>query len=82
MSCQSIVIKRIYLCYFLRSCIKLNFLNLLRRYNKTYLFWAHGVYGFITLEQSGLMTLEHSPDKSYEVMLNALVVAIEHIKRS
>jgi AcrR family transcriptional regulator len=38
------------------------------------------IYGFITLEQAGLMTLEHSPDKSYEVMLNALVVAIEHIK--
>lgn len=37
------------------------------------------IYGFISLEQAGLMTLEHSTDTSYEVMLNALIVAIEHI---
>lgn len=39
------------------------------------------IYGFISLEQAGLMTLEHSTDTSYEVMLNALIVAIEHIRR-
>ncbi|MBW4624045.1 MAG: WHG domain-containing protein [Brasilonema octagenarum HA4186-MV1] len=38
------------------------------------------IYGFISLEQAGLMTLEHSTDTSYEVMLNALIVAIEHIR--
>lgn len=39
------------------------------------------IYGFITREQSELMTLSHSSDASYEVMLNALLVAIKHIKQ-
>jgi AcrR family transcriptional regulator len=38
------------------------------------------ISGFIFAEQSGLMTLERSTDDSYEVMLDALIVAIEHIK--
>ena len=38
------------------------------------------IYGFITVEQAGLMTLERSTDASYEVMLDALIVAIQHIR--
>lgn len=38
------------------------------------------VYGFISLEQSGMMTFERSIDKSYEIMLDALTVAIEDIR--
>ncbi len=38
------------------------------------------VYGFITLEQAGLMTLGRSIDTSYDVMLSALIVAIEHTR--
>lgn len=38
------------------------------------------VYGFIAVEQAGLMTLKRSPDKSYDVMLDALISAIEHIQ--
>ena len=37
------------------------------------------IYGFIAREQSDLMTLDRSPDPSYEVMLDALLVAIKHI---
>jgi AcrR family transcriptional regulator len=40
------------------------------------------IYGFIIREQSELMTLDRSPDRSYEVMLDALLVAIEHIQQS
>jgi AcrR family transcriptional regulator len=40
------------------------------------------IYGFIVREQSELMTLDRSPDRSYEVMLDALLVAIEHIQQS
>jgi AcrR family transcriptional regulator len=40
------------------------------------------VYGFIVRENSELMTLNRSPDRSYEVMLDALLVAIEHIQQS
>ncbi|MGV0024098.1 TetR/AcrR family transcriptional regulator [Phormidesmis priestleyi] len=40
------------------------------------------IYGFIAVEQAGLMTLERSTDQSYEVMLDALIVAIEHIRDS
>jgi AcrR family transcriptional regulator len=40
------------------------------------------IYGFILREQSELMTLSRSPDRSYEVMLDALLVAIEHIQQS
>lgn len=40
------------------------------------------IYGFIAVEQAGLMTLERSTDQSYDVMLNALIVAIEHIQNS
>lgn len=38
------------------------------------------VYGFITLEQAGLMTLDRSIDASYDVMLNALILAIAHTR--
>jgi hypothetical protein len=38
------------------------------------------IYGFIMREQSDLMTLDRSADQSYEVMIDALLVAIEHIK--
>ena len=40
------------------------------------------VYGYITLEQAGLLTLSRSTDDSFEVMLEALFVAIEHIRKS
>jgi len=39
------------------------------------------IYGFIIREQSELMTLDRSSDTSYEVMLEALLVAIAHIQR-
>ncbi|MCX7596062.1 MAG: WHG domain-containing protein [Fischerella sp.] len=39
------------------------------------------IIGFIVLEQARLMTLERSADASYEVMLDALVVAIQHIQQ-
>lgn len=39
------------------------------------------IYGFITIEQAGLMTLERSPDQSYDIMLDALMVAIAHIRQ-
>ncbi|MBO3462008.1 WHG domain-containing protein [Aetokthonos hydrillicola Thurmond2011] len=38
------------------------------------------IYGFIMREQSELMTLNRSADESYEVMLDALIVAITHIQ--
>jgi AcrR family transcriptional regulator len=38
------------------------------------------ITGFISIEQAGLMTLGRSTDESYEVMLDALLVAIEHIR--
>jgi AcrR family transcriptional regulator len=40
------------------------------------------IYGFIIREQSELMTLDRSTDCSYEVMLDALIVAIEYIQQS
>lgn len=40
------------------------------------------IYGFITREQQELMTLNRSTDQSYEVMLDALIVAIEHIRQN
>lgn len=40
------------------------------------------IYGFIVRENSELMTLNRSPDRSYEVMLDALLVAIEHIQQN
>jgi AcrR family transcriptional regulator len=39
------------------------------------------IYGFITREQSELMTLNRSTDQSYEVMLEALLVGVEYIHR-
>jgi AcrR family transcriptional regulator len=39
------------------------------------------IYGFIIREQSELMTLNRSSDASYEVMLDALRVAIEYIRQ-
>jgi AcrR family transcriptional regulator len=38
------------------------------------------IYGFITRERSDLMTLNRCPDLSYTVMLEGLIVAIEHIR--
>jgi AcrR family transcriptional regulator len=38
------------------------------------------IVGFIALEQSGLLTLSRSTDESFEVMLDALFVAIESIR--
>lgn len=38
------------------------------------------IYGFITRERSDLMTLNRCPDDSYTVMLEGLLVAIEHIR--
>lgn len=38
------------------------------------------IYGFIAVEQAGLMTLERSTDRSYDVMLDALIVAIKDIR--
>jgi AcrR family transcriptional regulator len=38
------------------------------------------IYGFIMREQADLMTLDRSTDASYKFMLDALLVAIEHIK--
>ncbi|MCU0536075.1 MAG: TetR/AcrR family transcriptional regulator [Hydrococcus sp. Prado102] len=38
------------------------------------------IVGFIALEQSGLLTLSRSTDESFEVMLDALFVAIEYIR--
>jgi AcrR family transcriptional regulator len=40
------------------------------------------IYGFIAKEQLELMTLERSTDQSYEVMLDALMVAIDYIRQS
>ncbi len=40
------------------------------------------IYGFIAVEQAGLMTLERSTDQSYDVMLDALIVAIEYIRHN
>jgi hypothetical protein len=40
------------------------------------------IYGFITRENSEFMTLNRSTDASYEVMLNALLIAIEHIRKN
>ena len=37
------------------------------------------IVGFIALEQSGLLTLPYSTDDSFEVMLDALYVAVEYI---
>jgi AcrR family transcriptional regulator len=39
-------------------------------------------YGFIAIEQAGLMTLERSTDESYDVMLEAMIAAIEHIQKA
>lgn len=39
------------------------------------------IYGFIMREQADLMTIDRSTDESYEVMLDALLVAIAHIKQ-
>jgi hypothetical protein len=40
------------------------------------------IYGFIVRENSELMTLSRSTDRSYEVMLDALLVAIEYIQQN
>jgi hypothetical protein len=38
------------------------------------------IYGFIAVEQAGMMTLDRSPDQSFEVMLDVLTEAIAHIQ--
>ena len=38
------------------------------------------IYGFISVEQAGMMTFERSTDESYEIMLDALIVGIEYIR--
>ena len=40
------------------------------------------IVGFITMEQSGLLTLPRATDESFKVMLDALFVAIEYIEKS
>ena len=40
------------------------------------------IIGFISLKQTGLLTLPRSTEKSFEVMLDALMSAIAHIKSS
>ncbi|KOP27700.1 transcriptional regulator [Hapalosiphon sp. MRB220] len=39
------------------------------------------ISGFIALEQAGFMTLDRSTDASFEVILDALVVAIDYIQQ-
>ncbi|XGV94735.1 MAG: TetR/AcrR family transcriptional regulator [Leptolyngbya sp. BL-A-14] len=39
------------------------------------------IYGFMMREQAELMTIARSTDESYEAMLDALLVAIAHIKQ-
>ncbi len=38
-------------------------------------------YGFVATEQAGLLTLEQSTEESYDVMLNALLRAIQYIRQ-
>jgi AcrR family transcriptional regulator len=38
-------------------------------------------YGFVATEQAGLLTLEPSTDESYDVMINALIQAIQYIRQ-
>lgn len=52
---------------------KTKLIDIMRMVNST-------IFGFITLEQSGLLTLPRSTEDSFEVMLDALLVAIEHIQ--
>jgi AcrR family transcriptional regulator len=37
-------------------------------------------YGFVATEQAGLLTLEPSTEESYEVIINALIQAIQYIR--
>ncbi len=39
------------------------------------------INGFISVEQSGVMTLARSSDQSCAVMLEALMAAVQHIKQ-
>ncbi|MFN6566517.1 hypothetical protein [Dendronalium sp. ChiSLP03b] len=39
------------------------------------------IAGLIASKQAGLMTLERFTDASYEVMIDKLVVAIQHIQQ-
>ncbi|WP_319420695.1 TetR/AcrR family transcriptional regulator [Pleurocapsa sp. FMAR1] len=52
---------------------KTKLIDIMRMVNST-------IFGFITLEQSGLLTLPRSTDDSFEVILDALLEAIEYIK--
>ena len=47
-------------------------IDIMRMVNATFV-------GFIALEESGLLTLPRSTDDSFEVMLEALLVAVEHL---
>lgn len=62
--------------------------RVLQPYNFTHLETIHAVrmlnaafYGFVATEQAGLLTLEPSPEASYDVILNALIQAIQHIRQ-
>ncbi|HEY9739063.1 MAG TPA: TetR-like C-terminal domain-containing protein [Coleofasciculaceae cyanobacterium] len=37
------------------------------------------IYGFFTMEQAGLLSLDRPTDAIYEVILDVLIVAIEHV---
>ncbi|MCU0549479.1 MAG: WHG domain-containing protein [Leptolyngbya sp. Prado105] len=39
-------------------------------------------YGFVATEQAGLLTLKPSTEESYDVMINALIQAIQYIRQS
>jgi AcrR family transcriptional regulator len=52
---------------------KTKLIDIMRMVNST-------IFGFISLEQSGLLTLPRSTDDSFEVMLDALIEAIEYIR--
>lgn len=52
---------------------KTKLIDIMRMVNST-------IVGFISLEQSGLLTLPRSTDDSFEVILDALIEAIEYIR--
>jgi AcrR family transcriptional regulator len=62
--------------------------RVLRPYNLTRSETIHAMrmfnaafYGFVATEQAGLLTLEPAPEASYDVILNALINAIQHIRQ-
>lgn len=67
------------LLQFLRQALNANELNETQLIDVMRMVNA-AIYGFIAIEQAGLMTLERSPDRSYEVMLDTLINAIKNIR--